>query len=152
MEIPEITEFSSIYDVLDFAIKREAKANSFYLRIADMAQNPELLDILKDFAEDELRHKTMLEALKAGKIEIPEEKLGNLNMANYVPDVDPHPNMTYTELLALAIKKEDLSYRLYTDLAELAQTKELKDAFLKLSQQEAKHKLRFEVEFDLESF
>ena len=67
-------------------------------------------------------------------------------------DVEPHPNMNYTELLVVAMKKEKLSYKLYMNLAELAQRKELKDIFLKLAQEEAAHKLRFEIEYDLHTF
>jgi rubrerythrin len=140
--------FDSIDEVLDFAIDRESEAQAFYRRIADIVKDPELVKILKTFTTEEVEHRIKLEALKAGEIEIAREKVVNLNIADYLPDVEPHPNMDYTELLVAAIKKEDSAFKLYTDLAGLAQRKELKDIFLKLAQEEAKHKLRFEHEYE----
>ncbi len=56
--------------------------------------------------------------------------------------------MDYKDALVLARKKEKAAYRLYLDLAEITNSKEMKDAFLFLAQEEAKHKLRFEIEYD----
>lgn len=117
-----------------------------------MVKNPELVKIIRKFATEEVEHKVKLEAVKAGEVAIEEEEVGNLNIADYVSNVEPHPNMDYRELLIVAMKKEKLSYKLYTDLAASAQTEQLKDFFLKLAQEEASHKLRFEVEYDLTTF
>jgi rubrerythrin len=144
--------FGSVNEVLDFAIERENEAYLFYGRLADMAKKPEIVKAIRVFADEELEHKKKLEAVKAGKAAIGEEEAGNLNIANYLADVEPHPNMNYTELLTVAIKKENLSYQLYVDLAAISMTKELKDIFLRLAQEEAEHKLRFEYEYDLTTF
>jgi rubrerythrin len=56
--------------------------------------------------------------------------------------------MTYAEALILAMKKEKAAYRLYTDLAGVAEAEELTNLFLSLAAEEAKHKLRFEIEYD----
>jgi rubrerythrin len=145
-------KFGSINEVLDFAIAREAEAQAFYLHFSDRVREPKLVKILKVFATEEAEHRIKLEAFKAGEVAIGKKEVGNLNIANYVSDVEPHPNMNYTELLVVAMKKEQLSYKLYTDLAALAKRKELRDIFLKLAQEEAEHKLRFEFEYDLTTF
>jgi len=46
------------------------------------------------------------------------------------------------------MKKEKAAFRMYNDLASKAKKPELKALFLNLAQEEAKHKLRFEVEYD----
>lgn len=46
------------------------------------------------------------------------------------------------------MNKEKASFRLYTNLSERAPNAELKNLFLMLAQEEAKHKLRFEIEYD----
>ena len=99
----------------------------------------------------------MIEAIKEGvekTIQSMDEAkdVGNLNIADYVTDVEPTPNMSYVDLLVVAMKKENLSYKLYTDIAAIAQSEDLTDIFLKLAQEEAEHKLRFEFEYDLEKF
>lgn len=152
MRKPEKRKFSSLIEILDFAIDRENEAHLFYVRLADMVKKPKLVKVIKDLATEEVEHKIKLEAVKAGEATIGDEEVGNLNIADYVPDVEPHPNMDYTELLVVAMKKENLSYKLYTDLAAIAQRKDLREIFLKLAQEEAEHKLRFEFEYDLETF
>ncbi len=56
--------------------------------------------------------------------------------------------MTYAEALILAMKKEKLAYKLYLDLAAAAGDGELADLFRSLAAEEARHKLRFEIEYD----
>jgi len=69
-------------------------------------------------------------------------------MAEYVVDVAPSPDMNYQGALILAMKKEKAAFRLYTDLAASAADEKVKGTFLALAQEEARHKLRFEVEYD----
>ncbi len=145
-------KFRSVNEVLDFAIKREIDAQKFYLELADFVEKPEMAKVLSDLASEEVEHKEKLEAVKAGEIAIDEEEVGKLDIAEYVQDVEQHPKMSYVDLLVVGMKKEEISRKLYTDLATIAQRKELKDIFLNLAQEEAKHKLRFEIEYDLMTF
>jgi rubrerythrin len=149
---PEMIKFGSVDEVLDFAIARESEANLLYVRLADMVKKPEIVKVFRDLAAEEVEHRIRLEAVKAGEVSIEEEEVGNLNISDHVLDVEPHPNMDYTELLVVAMKKEDLSYKLYTNLAAISLKKELRDIFLKLAQEEAGHRLRFETEYDLTTF
>ena len=142
----------SVDEVLDFAIKREIEAQNFYMKLADFVEKPEMAKVLSDLASEELEHRTKLEAIKAGEIGIDEEEVGNLGITNHVKDTERHPKMSYIELLIVGMKKEETSRKLYADLATMAQTQELRDIFLKLAQEEANHKLRFEIEYDLITF
>lgn len=145
-------KFGSVSEVLDFAISREVEARDFYIKLADMVEKPEMAKVLSDLAAEETEHKAKLEAVKAGEIVIDEEEVGNLGIADYVTDVEPHAKMNYVDLLVIGMKKEEKSCKLYADLASAARTQELKDIFLKLAQEEGGHKLRFEVEYDLMTF
>ena len=145
-------KFGSVNEVLDFAIAREVEAYDFYMKLAALAQRPQTVKVIRDLAVEERQHKIRLEAVKAGEIVLKEEEVGNLDIAGYIEDVEPKPSMSYTELLVLAMKKENKSYRLYTDLASIAQNKQVKEIFLRLAQEEAEHKLRFEFEYDLTTF
>ena len=64
------------------------------------------------------------------------------------PEVEPDEDLDYQKALILAMKKEKAAFMLYTDLADQADDAELKDVFKALAQEEAKHKLRFEIEYD----
>ena len=109
---------------------------------------PNFDETLKEL-EEELGHKKKLEAIKAGKRLVPSaEKVTDLKLAEYVVDVDPDAELNYQNALILAMKREKSSFKLYTDLAAAAESEDLKQTFLALAQEEAKHKLRFEIEYD----
>ncbi len=145
-------KFRSIDEVLDFAIQREIEAQNFYMKLAGFVEKPEMANVLSDLALEEWEHKVRLEAIKVGEIGVNEEEVGNLGITNHVKDVEQHPKMSYVELLVVGMKKEETSRKLYTDLATISQEQELRDIFLKLAQEEANHKLRFEIEYDLMTF
>jgi rubrerythrin len=63
-------------------------------------------------------------------------------------EVEPGPEMDYQDALVLAMKKEKAAFRFYLDLANQTANEEQKSLFLSLAQEEAKHKLRFEIEYD----
>jgi rubrerythrin len=56
--------------------------------------------------------------------------------------------MGYQEALIVAMKKEKAAFKLYTDLAASTADERIKATFSALAQEEAKHKLRFEIEYD----
>jgi rubrerythrin len=63
-------------------------------------------------------------------------------------EVKPTPNMTYQEALIVAMANEKAAFKLYHDLAKQAENEEMKDVFVSLAQEESRHKLRFEIEYD----
>jgi len=147
-----MTEFKSVDDVLDFAISREIEAQALYLKLADMVETPEMAKVFSNLAATELEHKEKLQAIKAGQISIDEENVGNLGITDHVKSVEPHAKMSYVDMLVVGMKKEETSRKLYSDMAEVTQKQELKELFQKLAQDEAEHKLRFEIEYDLMTF
>jgi len=143
-------KFGSVEEILDFAIAGEEEANQFYTELAQRMERPEMRKVFKDFAREELGHKAKLEAIKKGEFTISsdEEDVPNLEIADYTVDIEPKPDMSYAEALIVAMKKEKAAYKLYLDLATVAEAEELTDMFLSLANEEAKHKLRFEIEYD----
>ncbi len=141
-------QFESVEEILDFAIAREIESRDFYMKLAERMENPAMQKVFENFATEELGHKYKLEAFKRGDISLVPQQVQSLNIADYVVDVEPQPDMDYVEALVLAMRKEKAAYRLYLDLAAMGEDEELTDMFLSLAQEEAKHKLRFEIEYD----
>jgi rubrerythrin len=142
-------KWNSIDDVLDFAIGEEEGAVKFYTGLAAQAANRSMQAAFEDFAREEEGHKQKLLGVKAGKkLEPAAKAVQDLKIADYVVEVDPNPNMTYLEAIILAMKKEKSAFRLYSDLAEAADDANVRALFLGLAAEEAKHKLRFEIEYD----
>ncbi len=142
-------EFKSINDILDFAINSEQEAVEFYSSLAEHTKNTEMKDVFTQFAKEEMRHKSRLMNIKeTGSFSIKENKIKDLKIADYLVDVMPTPDITYQDALVLAMKKEKSAFRLYLDLSENAPNQEMKELFMSLAQEESKHKLRFEIEYD----
>ena len=104
--------------------------------------------VFEDFAKEELGHKAKLEAMKKSKAVTLATVVPNLKIADYVVCAEPTPNVDYKDALILAMQKEKASFHLYTDLAEVVENENQKNLFLSLAQEEARHKLRFEIEYD----
>lgn len=140
--------FDSLIVVLDFAIDKEIEANQFYVGLAKKMKSPAMRRVFEAFANEELGHKAKLEAIKRGQKVRSAANVTELRVADYVVDVEPGPDMSYQDALILAMKNEKAAFRLYMDLAEEVQDEDQKAMFLALAQEEAKHKLRFEIEYD----
>jgi rubrerythrin len=138
----------TVDEILDFAIDREQEAHDFYMDLAGRAERLEMKDHLRQLAREELGHKKKLEKIKSGSRSFPAAKdVTDLEISDYLVDVEPGGELSFQDALILAAKREEAAFSLYTDLAKLAGEKELKRAFLALAQEEAKHKLRFELEY-----
>jgi len=136
-------------EILDFAIEREQEAVDFYTDLAGRMGSRAMRDVFAQFAQEERGHKAKLQAVKAGKrVLIAARPVADLKLADYLVAEEPGPDMDYREALLLAMKREKAAYRLYADLAAETPDAELRETFLALAQEEAKHKLRFEIEYD----
>lgn len=140
--------FESFIAVLDYAIEKEMEANQFYEGLAKQMKNPAMQKVFESFAKEELGHKAKLQAIKQGKAIPPVKDITDMKIADYTVDVEPAPDMSYQDALILAMKKEKAAFRLYLDLADQVENEDQKALFLSLAQEEAKHKLRFEIEYD----
>jgi len=141
-------ELETIDAVLDFAIGEEEAAAKFYTNLAAEC-DPSIGKVFEGFAKEELGHKEKLLQVKAGKqFKTVKRKVADLKLADYLPDVKTTGKLSYQDALVVAMKKEKAAYRLYTILAEIAMDENLRSLMLALAQEEAKHKLRFEIEYD----
>ncbi len=142
-------QWKSIDDVLDFAISGEERAASFYQSLAEGADTAEMRQVFEGFAREETGHKAKLLAIKQGDMEMPPpRKIQDLKIGDYLVDVELEGELDYKDALTVAMKREKAAFRLYSDLAGMADDDGIRQTFLALAQEEAKHKLRFEIEYD----
>ena len=141
-------KFNHVDKILDFAIAEEEAANRFYLDLAGRSNNPQARNMFESFAKEELGHKAKLEDIKNSKALPPSEDVADLKISDYVVAAKPGPDMNFQDCLVIAMKKEKAAFRLYSHLAATTEDESLRKTFLFLAQEEAKHKLRFEIEYD----
>jgi rubrerythrin len=138
-------------EIIDFAINREYDAMKFYQDMQGMVKFNSQKELLKDFEIMEKGHANILKNIRNTdfkEIEIPE--IENLEISDYIVESKPTSDMSYQDIIILAMKREEASYRLYNDMADRVGNQNIKKLFLKLASEEAKHKLHFEKIYDKE--
>jgi rubrerythrin len=144
-----MTHFRSTDEILDFAISEEETAAEFYTHLARTMDNAWICRVFEDFATEEVVHKQKLLLVKEDKLLLPaEDQIMDLRRSDYLVDVQPSETLEYRDVLDLAMDKEKAAFKLYNDLAESTEDATLRSMFLALAEEEAKHKLRFEVEYE----
>ena len=142
-------EFESDDEILELAISREEDANKFFLALAARVKNPEMRKVFEDLAAEELEHKARLELeiMKTGRVVTATEKL-ELEEESDTEVVRQMLDMDYKDMLLMGMQKEESSFRLYVDLAARVSGEDSYETLLALAEEEVKHKMRFEIEYD----
>lgn len=131
--------------IIDFAIEREKEAVIFYQDLEKMVKFQSLVDLLRDFQTMEQGHVKALESIRClGAEEITVPDVPDMKISDYTVQSPPTSEMEYEDILVTAMKREEASKKMYTELAEKAVDPGIKQTFLKLASEEAKHKLMFE--------
>jgi rubrerythrin len=141
--------FSNIDEVLDYAIAKEEEAAALYTNLAERVDRPGMRDAFLEFAKEEAEHKKHLENVKSGELPVlTVHQVANLEIGEHLVAPEPTPYVNYAEALAFAIKAEQAAHELYSDLAAAADDSNLAAVFTALASEEAKHKHRFELEYE----
>jgi rubrerythrin len=147
-----MAKVNSDQEILEYAISREVEAYYFYLALAGRVDTPRMRQVFEDLAAEELEHRARLELemIKTGKT-MPEQQMpsGRPESDYIMSDSDSLLDMDYTDMLLLGIEKEDAAFRIYVNLIPNVNDEESREVLLALAQEEVRHKLRFETEYDM---
>ena len=136
-------------EIVKFAIEKEEEAAAFYEDAGKRAEKPHMKEVFAEMAKEEHRHKELLEKMDVGKVQDRQiKKIPDLKISEYLVDMEYAPDMDYRHLLVLAMKREEKALSLYTDMAERADDPDIEKLFRVLANEESKHKLRLEKEYD----
>lgn len=140
---------TAIDEILNFAIKNEQESVDFYTELAAKFKDSAIRETFTDFAREEAGHKQKLERVKNENLYVPAPgKIENLKIADYLGYVETKDELNYPQALKIAMIREKRAFKLYTNLSESALDDTVRELFAFLAQEEAKHKLRFEIEYD----
>ena len=143
--------FESFEDIITYAIEKEREAKAFYEDAARQEIYSGARKTFEEFAGEEKKHEALLEGFLRGERKLPDYQLKwvpDMKRSNYLVDLKYEKGMPYTDILRLAMKREEKSLALYNDLAGKSDQKDLVKVFQMLSQEEAKHKLAIETLYD----
>jgi rubrerythrin len=136
-------------EIIQFAIQREIESMNFYDRASKLVKHSGTRDLFLDYMKQEEGHKKKLEGVRVGKIQLGKiEKIPNLKISDYMVEAELKPDISYGDILRIAMKREERSVKLYTDLNEKNQDETLRSLFTFLIQEESKHKYHIERLYD----
>ncbi len=143
-------KLNTVDEILDFAIQKEQDAHDFYTGLAEKMDRKYMKDVFNGFAKEELGHKKKLEGIKSGKLLVSSENkiIQDLKIGENLVDIELSADISYQDALIVAMKAEKAAFKLYHDLAASTDNADIQNVLLNLAQEEAKHKLRFELEYD----
>ncbi len=144
-------KFGSVDEILTFATDREKEAVEFYASLAKQATRSSLKETFVNFSKEEEKHVALLSDISGNKEKIDSyefKTITDLKISDYLVEKEYEEGMPMPEILKLAMKKEEVAVKLYTDLAGQTDNEDAKKLFLILVQEEAKHKLGLETMYD----
>ncbi len=139
---------TSMNEILTFAIRKEADAAAFYRMAADRS-NPGVKKVFEELAKEEDGHKRKLENFDLKKVDHAELKeMKGAGITETFVDVPFSSDMSYAEVLRMAMKNEEASRDLYASASQAVREPGLKKLLLLLAQEESGHKERLEKMYD----
>lgn len=143
--------FNSIEEILEYAIEKEKEAVEFYEDISRQEPFSGTRETFEEFAREEKKHQTLLEDFSENKQKIAEYQykwIPDLKRSDYLVDIEYVKGMHYTDILRLAMKREEKALQLYNELAGKADSDDFIKLFKLMAQEEAKHKRVLETIYD----
>ena len=140
---------SPIAEIINFAIDKEREAIAFYEELGGKTEDPVLKDAILSMADEERKHEKLLMNLTPKKLQfVRETNQPDLKISDYVVETPFTKDSTYQDLLIIAMKREEKSHALYSDLEQRASDEATRKLFTLLKGEELKHKTRLEKEYE----
>ena len=133
-----------VANILETAVEKEIEAYRFYSTVAELISDEKGRDVFRQLANDEIKHRNRVgrEIMKIGKVLKPREDV-DIDI-----EVESGFKLSYKEALIMAIQKEDAAFQLYIEYVIATSDLELREVFMRLAEEEVKHKVKFEIEYN----
>jgi rubrerythrin len=138
-------------DLLDAAMYKEIASQAFYIAGQNKTQDPAAKALMKELAEEELKHLQWLKNLKErglGKRGWHQEKVPNLMISEYLTGGDILEGTGLQDTLVFSMKREQQAIEFYSKMMGVMRDETAKHLCERLVHEELKHKLRLETFYD----
>ena len=141
-------EFS---ELLETAMYKEVASQAFYIAAQQKTDDPGAKELMKELADQELRHLRMLEAMrqrdwKSGQWR--REVVSDLRISEYLVEVDKLEDSSLQDTLVFAMKREQHAVEFYSRMMSALRSEDAKLLCERLVHEELKHKYRLELLYD----
>jgi len=138
-------------DLLDTALYREIASQALYTAAWDKTQDPGAKALIKELAEEELKHSQAIKRLKEKGLEKggwQRDRISDLKISEYLIGPDTIEEAGLQETLVFAMKREQQAIEFYSKMMSVMRDEAAKRLCAKLVQEELKHKLKLETLYD----
>lgn len=140
---------SKYEDIISFAMQWEEDSANLYKEMIKLTKNPNVKAMFEEFEAEEEGHKAIIDKLSKNKVtDLQLQNVTDLKISDYLIDMTFRPDMDYQDILIIAMKREEKAVKMYTDMLAKVKDSEAQKLIQFLIQEEAKHKLRLETEYD----
>jgi len=142
-------KFVTINDIIKFAVEREDTAFKLYTRAAELSTSVSAKKMFEELAKEEATHKDVFAKIDEEKAE--QHKVCTLpesSIAKYLADVPFRTDLTYSEILAFALKTEENAYQLYKAAAGMTDDEKLQKVLMNIADVELGHRRRLEAIYE----
>lgn len=141
--------FINFKEIIDFAIESEMGEIQFYSELAETMERKNVKHLFRSIALEKTARVFQLENMKEIGVLLDVESVQDLKIAGTFSEIDyTKTNLSYQEALIIAMNKEKEKFILYQELANCTTDTKCKQTFLSLANQEARQKLKLEIEYD----
>ncbi len=138
----------TIKSILEKAADKEDESYLLYKNVASHAKDAQTRTILEKFAEEELKHKQVLENYNIKSLGNQEIKdMDRYGVSEYFTGGSLDENSDFKDVLVYAAKREKLACEFYDKMKRVVADGDLKRLFDWLAREESKHKVDLEALF-----
>ncbi len=138
-----------VKELINRAAEEEDKSYKFYMDAIDLTKDAAAKVWLRELAEEEIKHKDMLQNFDTSKItKFEPGKIQDLHITEFLVDKDVTDIKDFQDVLIVAMKKEQKSYNFYVSMAQSSDNVDMRDLCRILAQEELKHKHKIELYYD----
>jgi rubrerythrin len=138
-------------EILDMAIQVKTDAYEFYSAAANIAKDPSAKELLKEFANIELKHKEKFEKFDLNEVEEGHhtvKKTHDFHIEQYLLDKEITPDSTVQDIMIHVMKREQKIYAFYDNMLKVVTSIPVRNLFEELAAEELEHKVKIETEYD----
>ncbi|MDR4509954.1 MAG: ferritin family protein [Candidatus Brocadiaceae bacterium] len=138
-----------VKELIKKAAEHEEKSYKFYMDAIKLVDDAAAKIWLKELAEEELKHKDMLENFDPATIsKFKPTKIQDLHIAEFLVDKDVTEIKDFQDVLIVAMKNEQKAYHFYVSMGKSTDSEDMRNLCKILAQEELKHKHKIEVYYD----
>jgi rubrerythrin len=141
--------FKSVDEILHFAVRSAQETAHFFTSLSKQARNARLKQEFEKYAREEFAYMVRLTKVREiAPLGITSKQMQDLVVSDYQIDLNTSRELKYSEALVMAMRKATASLKFYLDIASKTPNDEIQSVFRSLANEEAKHKRRFEIEYN----